>query len=271
MPNQKPHLNLIESSRQLFALDPGAEIESTDGWLFAAGRFSHPVISNAAFRADDGLDPGEFIERARGFFSPRQRGFAVWVRPHLAEDRELITAAKAAGLQKVFEMPEMVLDRRAGEAEPPDGASLRRVTSVEDATDFWQVAAAAYVSNGFPPETFSYYEDHEGLWADNVAAFLARVDGRPAAIAMTIVTRGVAGIYWVGTTEEARGRGLARALTATAVNAGFDMGGEIASLQASPMGEPVYRRMGFETIFNYRLLLQRARGRNSDLRLGSGD
>lgn len=258
MPYRDAHLNLIESSRQLFALDPGAEIESTDSWLFGAGRFSHPVISNAAFRADDSLDPAEFLDRARGFFSPRGRGFSVWVRTDLSEDRELIAAADATGLQKVFEMPEMVLDRAVEEKGRPAGAELRRVASAEDAAGFWQVATAAYVSNGFPPETFSYYEDHEGLWGDNVAAFLARADGRPAAIAMTIVTRGVAGIYWVGTTEEARGRGLAHALTATAVNAGFELGAESASLQASPMGEPIYRRMGFETIFNYGLLLQSA-------------
>jgi GNAT superfamily N-acetyltransferase len=258
MPYREAHLNLIDSSRRLFALDPGAEIELTDGWLFGAGRFSHPVISNAAFRADDSLDPNKFLDRAREFFSPRGRGFAVWARPDLEEDRELIAAAEAAGLQKVYEMPEMVLGGRAAEEEPPADAVLRRVSSAEDAADYWQVAAAAYISNGFPPETFSYYENYDGLWADNAAAFLARIDGRPAAIAMTIVTRGVAGIYWVGTTEEARGRGLARALTAAAVNAGFDMGAEIASLQASPMGEPVYRRLGFETVFDYRLLMQPA-------------
>jgi len=258
MPHRDAHLNLIESSRQLFALDPGAELETTDGWLFGAGRFSHPVISNAAFRADDALEPGEFLERAQAFFGPRGRGFSAWARTDLAEDRELITAAEGAGLQVVFETPEMMLNSRVDEEEPPAGAVLRRVTSADDASAYWQVAAASYVSNGFPQETFAYYEDHEGLWADNVAAFIAHVDGRPAAIAMTIVTRGVAGIYWVGTTEEARGRGLARTLTATAVNAGFELGAESASLQASPMGEPVYRRLGFETIFNYRLLMQAA-------------
>lgn len=257
-PRRDAHLNLIDSSRQLFALDPGAEIESTDGWLFGAGRFSHPVISNAAFRADDALDPSELLDRAQAFFGSRGRGFSVWVRTDLAEDRELIAAAEGAGMQVVYEMPEMVLDRRVDEEEPPAGAVLRRVTSPDDASDYWQVAAASYISNGFPPETFSYYEDHDGLWAGNVAAFLAHVDGRPAAIAMTILSRGVAGIYWVGTTEEARGRGLGRTLTATAVNAGFELGAEIASLQASPMGEPIYRRMGFETIFNYRLLMQPA-------------
>lgn len=262
MPHDDAHFNLIESSRQLFALDPGAEIVRGEGWLFGAGRFSHPVISNAAFRADDNLDPGEFLDRARQFFNPRKRGFSVWARPDLEQDRELIRTAEAAGLEAVYEMPEMVLDRPAEETEPPIGAEMRRVTSAEDAAGFWQVAAAAYISNGFPPETFSYYEDYAGLWANNVVAFLVRIDGDPAAIAMTIVTGDVAGIYWVGTTEQARGRGLARALTATAVGAGFERGAEIASLQASPMGEPIYKRMGFKTIFKYRLLMQRAAARN---------
>lgn len=75
---------------------------------------------------------------------------------------------------------------------------------------------------------------------------------------MTIVSHSVAGIYWVGSLEEARGKGLGRAVTAAATNAGFDLGAEIASLQASPMGAPIYRDMGYETIFDYRLLMSPA-------------
>jgi ribosomal protein S18 acetylase RimI-like enzyme len=249
------HLNLIDSSRQLFELDPGAEIEAGAGWVFGAGRSSHPVISNAAFRVDDELDSGDLLERARAFFGARDRGFAVWARGGASKDRDLIEAAEAAGLQQVYEMPEMVLDRRAEAQPPPDGVELRRVASAEDADEYWRVAAAAYASIGFPPEVFAFYEDHGGLATDNAAAFLAALDGRPAGIAMTIVSHGVAGIYWVGTTDDARRRGLGWTVTATAVNAGFDMGAEIASLQASPMGESLYRRMGFETIFSYRLLM----------------
>jgi ribosomal protein S18 acetylase RimI-like enzyme len=255
MPHRNAHLNLIDSSRQLFGLDPGAEIEAGTGWVFGAGRSRHPVISNAAFRVDDGLDPGEFLERARTYFAAHDRGFAVWARGGAAEDRDLIEAAESAGLRQVYEMPEMVLGGRAEERPAPDGVELRRVASAADAGDYWQVAASAYTSIGFPPEIFAFYENHDGLAAGNAAAFLAHLDGRPAAIAMTIVSHGVAGIYWVGTTEEARGRGLGWTMTATAVNAGFDLGAETASLQASPMGESLYRQMGFETIFSYLLLV----------------
>ena len=77
---------------------------------------------------------------------------------------------------------------------------------------------------------------------------------------MTIVSHGVAGIYWVGSLERARGMGIGRAVTAAATNAGFDLGADVASLQASPMGGPIYTAMGFETVYDYRLLLSPAPG-----------
>jgi ribosomal protein S18 acetylase RimI-like enzyme len=259
MSHRDAHLNLIDSSRQLFELDPGATIEAKPGWVFGAGRSPHPVISNAAFRIDDKLDPDELIAEARRFFAAHDRGFAIWARTELEEDRELIAAAERSGLEAVYEMPEMVLGSPAEEVPLPAGTELRRVASATDADEYWRVATTAYASIGFPPEIFAFYENHEGLWAENAVAFLAHVDGQPAGISMTIVSHGVAGIYWVGCTEEARGRGLGRTMTVAAVNAGFALGAATASLQASPMGENLYRQMGFETIFNYRLLMSQSR------------
>jgi GNAT superfamily N-acetyltransferase len=257
-PRRRAHLNLIDSSRQLFELDPDAVVEAGEGWLFGAGSPAHPVISNAAFRSDDAYDPERFIAGARAFFGEHGRGFSVWLRGEVPEDRDLAAAADSAGLQDVYGMPEMLLATRAEEPRLPDGAELRRLSRPEEAEDFWRIAAAAYTDLGFPPEVFGHYTDHAGLLADNVATFVAYLDGAPVSIAMTIVSHGVAGIYWVGSLEQARGKGLGRATTAAATNAGFDLGADVASLQASPMGEPIYRAMGYETIYEYRLLMSPA-------------
>ncbi|MFP5389462.1 MAG: GNAT family N-acetyltransferase, partial [Thermoleophilia bacterium] len=246
-PLQRAHLNLVDSSRQFFELDPGAAIEAAPGWLFGAGSSTHPVISNGAFRRDDSVDAGELIARAKEFFAARERGFSVWVRGGQAEDRDLVAAAEAAGLQLVYEMPEMILGKKLASPELPSGAELRKLTTVEQAPEFWRVATVSYSSIGFPPEVFAGYTNHAGLLAENVVAFLALLDGEPVSIAMTIVSHGVAGIYWVGSLEQARGRGLGRAVTVAATNAGFDLGAEIASLQASPMGKPIYLELGYET------------------------
>lgn len=255
MVDERLHLNLIDSSRQLFELDPGAAVETGDRWLFGAGSSSHPVISNAAFRGDDSIDPGDFIARARDFFAAREHGFSIWIRGDQPEDRDLTTAATAAGFQLVYEMPEMILEAKAEVPPLPLGAELRQLSEPEQAGDYWRIAATSYASLGFPPEIFSGYSNHAGLLAENVAAFIAYLDDEPVSIAMTIVSHGVAGIYWVGSLEQARGKGLGRAVTAAATNAGFELGAEVASLQASPMGKPIYEGMGYETVFDYQLFM----------------
>lgn len=255
MDGQRVHLNLIDSSRLLFGLDPGADVEDEPGWLLGAGSANHPVISNAVFRRDDAAGPVELIARAGEFFGERGRGFSVWGRDGQDGDRDLFAAADAAGLQLVYAMPEMTLGAPVETPALPTGVELRRLTTNGQAEDYWRVAASSYASLGFPAEVFTGYTDHTGLLAGNVAAFVAYLDGEPVGVAMTIVSEGVAGIYWVGTIEQARGRGLGRAVTAAATNAGFELGADLASLQASPMGKPIYEAMGYETIFEYRLLM----------------
>jgi ribosomal protein S18 acetylase RimI-like enzyme len=252
-PLQRAHLNLVDSSRQFFELDPGAAIEAEPGWLFGAGRSSHPAISNGAFRRDDSVDAEELIARAKEFFAARGRGFSVWVRGEEDEDRDLTAAAKAAGFQLIYAMPEMTLGEKLEPPELPSGVELRKLTKVEQATDFWRVAIASYSSVGFPPEVFAGYTNHAGLLAENVVTFLALLDGEPVGIAMTLVSHGVAGIYWVGSLEQARGKGIGQAVTVTATNSGFDLGADVASLQASPMGKPIYLELGYEIAFDYQM------------------
>src|SRR5262249_7478015 len=127
----------------------------------------------------------------------------------------------------------------------------------EDVAAYGQVMGAAYATYGMPEDVLpSMLGNLDTLRAPHIVAFVARVEGKPVAGAMTVVTHGVAGIYWVGTTPEARGRGLAEPCTRAAGNAGFDLGGRIAALQASRMGEPVYKRMGYVEVTRYPYLVQ---------------
>src|SRR3954452_13564121 len=57
--------------------------------------------------------------------------------------------------------------------------------------------------------------------------------------------RGDAGVFFVATLPEARGRGLAGGLLAAAMVEARDRGCDISRLQATRMGEPVYARLGY--------------------------
>lgn len=56
---------------------------------------------------------------------------------------------------------------------------------------------------------------------------------------------GVAGIYAVGTSEAARGKGIGTAITAVPLLDARAEGYHVATLQSSEMGFSVYERMGF--------------------------
>lgn len=255
MADPRVHLNLIDSSRRFFELDPEATVEAGDGWLLGAGSSSHPAISNAAFRSDDDANAAELLARAGEFFGRLGRGFSLWIREGQSEDEDLVAAAEAAGLQLIYAMPEMTLAQPVETRPLASGAEIRRLTGTEQAEEYWAVAISSYASLGFPAEVFAGYRDHDGLLADDVAAFIAYLDDEPVSIAMTMVSHGIAGIYWVGSLERARGVGLGRAVTAAATNAGFELGADLASLQASPMGKPIYEAMGYKTLFDYRLYM----------------
>jgi ribosomal protein S18 acetylase RimI-like enzyme len=89
---------------------------------------------------------------------------------------------------------------------------------------------------------------------DNPAwhGYVAYIDGTPAATSTLFVHERVAGIYYVGTLPQYRKRGLGEAVTRRCVIDGFRGGCDVASLQASSEGQPIYERMGFQHVGYYR-------------------
>jgi GNAT superfamily N-acetyltransferase len=232
-------------------LDGGEVLDTRDGLLYAS-RTDFPVMMNGAIPLDG--DPRALALAAGSFFAARGRGFTLFARSESEAD-----AATGAGMHPLIERyPAMVLREPLASVRPPDGVSLRRVADAAGARDYTSVADAAFVAIGLPAGILADMRPGALFGRDDTAAFVAYSDGRPVAAASVVLARGIGGIQWVGVLEEARGRGLAVAVTAEAANAGFEMGGDAAWLEASHMGEPVYLQMGFEEVFNYRIYVAAA-------------
>jgi ribosomal protein S18 acetylase RimI-like enzyme len=246
-------LNFWEAFRDL-SRRAGGTVVDEDGLLLYTGGHPLPVLMNGAFRTDPTVPPAQVLARAERFFARHERGYTIVLRAHA--DADLQAACEAAGLLAMGDMPDMVLDHRLPDAVPPAGVELRRVTTAADAKAYGEVMGVAYATYGMPEDVLPSSLPLEALYAPHIAAMLALVDGKPAAGAMVLVTHGVAGIYWVGTTPDARGKGLAELCTRAAGNAGFDQGARIAALQASVMGEPVYKRMGYVEVSRYPYMVQ---------------
>ena len=68
---------------------------------------------------------------------------------------------------------------------------------------------------------------------------------------MVLYSHGIAGVYWVGTLSEARGRGHATRLMQSVSARAFDRGARCVILQATQFGEPIYQKLGYREFTRY--------------------
>jgi hypothetical protein len=246
------HLNYAVFGREsaTWGHDGGRVLEA-DGLLLFASSSDFPVLCNGVFRIDDRVPASTTLDLADAWFRELGRGYTVMVRDE-GVDADLGREAEARGMLEVINPPEMVCRERLEDRPEPAGTELRWVTDEAGIRDFLAVNSVAYASLGMPVEVLGdlivpgprFLEPH-------VQTVVAYLEDEPVAAAQTLLSHGIAGVYWVGTVEAARGKGLAESVTRAVTNRAFDLGAGANTLQASPMGGPIYLRMGYETIYRY--------------------
>lgn len=218
------------------------------------------TVASARF-AD--ADADRRIREIRAAFAARRTGFLWWVAPfHRPVD--LGDRLLRAGLRFEGTAPAMAMDLAAlprDEALPP-GLDIVPVRDASTLEAFIGVLAAEMgFAEGSPNPAARHHAALLETIPPTLAAepiplrYLGLIDGRPVATSRISIGGGVAGLYAVATLPDVRGRGIGRALTLAALEAGRALGYRIGVLQASDEGLPVYRRIGFRTIFDYAVYL----------------
>lgn len=186
------------------------------------------------------------LRRGREYFAARELPFRFMVRSQF--EWACAGAFRDAGLREAARIPGMLLDPIREGAAPPADLVVREVRSEEDLVRYQETAFAGF---GFPATSGQLFLTGQLLDMPNVKLYLGLVGDRPACTSALCASGPVAGIYWVSTLPELRGRGFGEAVTWSAVRGGTLLGCRFASLQASAMGRPVYERMGFATPLHY--------------------
>ncbi|GAA6751915.1 hypothetical protein Thermus77311_23930 [Thermus antranikianii] len=244
------HQNLAETIREITRRSRGV-VHEEGGLLLYAGAPLDPALWNGALRVHPGLPAEEVVNRARRFFEERGRGFTLHAMGPL--DPDLDATMKSIGRKADSDSPQMVLE---APIQPPPilpGVTMQEVNTDEQREDFLTAVSSGFRELGVRADTWwAAYPDVRSLSAPHIVAIVAYLERNPVAGAMVYMSHGVAEVIHVGVSPAHRRRGLGELVTCAVISAGFDRGARMASLQATPMGESVYRRIGFREIARYR-------------------
>jgi len=242
--------NYYDGFRRLAASADGGEVIEGDGLLLV--RTGLPVaMFNIAFVTRPLADPRASIGRAIAYFDGYGLPFVVRLRAGIDEATE--RAAGAAGLPYRDTTPGMTLAPVRALPPPLDGLEVRAARDRAALHDHLSVLVASF---GMPMELAQRLLTERVLGLLAAEFYVGYVDGAPVASSALIATDRVAGVWNVGCLPSHRRRGFGEAMTWHAVRRGAELGCDMANLQASEMGQPVYTRMGFEAVAGYRTFVR---------------
>jgi GNAT superfamily N-acetyltransferase len=205
---------------------------------------------NQIVAADDATD--ESLSEAVAVLRERGAPFCVVLRRD--QDARFLPLMAELGLT----LDEGVMPGMALDPIPPHlptaapGLDLRLVGDAEGLRDHAVVAAHGF---GLPESVALAFVGDE-LWArDGAAVYTGYADGRPVTSGFSIRSGETLGIFTIATEPDARGRGFGAAMTGRLIADGAAVGCTVAALQASPMGRPIYERMGFRLVQEYEVFV----------------
>ena len=232
---------------------PGGEAAEMPGLVMC--RTPHGTVATNMAIVTGPIDAREVSARTAAMYAAAGAPFSVWTREHA--DEAVARGLADAGFSQIHREAGMVYMPGAGSPpSPPGDVDIRPIVDERGREVYAGLMAQAFGVYGTPADsTAEHFAALASVHGPATQAYLAWRDGRAVAGAMLYMAHGVGGIGWVGTLPDEFGRGYGSAVTWRVIEEGLRRGARFMNLQASPMGEPMYRRMGFLTPTHYRWFL----------------
>jgi GNAT superfamily N-acetyltransferase len=194
-------------------------------------------VFNSVVYRDAGALIAAIPELERLYDEAGVRAWTVWVPQR---DREVREALERAG-NLLDAWPEAMAAplEEMGLGEGAAGLDWERARGVEEMCEI--LAEAFHWPSAAGQDIFATLPERGHV-------YLARLGGEAASCVAAIDHGGDCGIWNVGTREAARSRGLATGLIRQALLDARERGCQTTSLQATQVGRPVYRRLGYREL-----------------------
>lgn len=238
--------NLFAWQRTL-GRSPKAEFYDSPQVTWLLSGMPTPSLNTVLLAQVEPEDVDEIIDSTRAHFESRGvTTVSWWIQPG-TQPADLGPHLVNHGLTYREGAPGMAVDLLELHEDLPTPAGLT-VEPVNDTGALRQWAYTSALGFGLPETSVDpWFELLAALGFDlPLRNYLATLDGEPVATSQLLLGAGVAGIYVVATLPEARRQGIGAAITLAPLREARAMGYRIGILHASPKGEGVYRRLGFQ-------------------------
>lgn len=209
-------------------------------------------IMNAGFLTSPPVDAGDGRRRAEALLEHFGKEGRAWMAPVsndwcAGEGGAAFGAALGeAGMAPAMQLAGMSAVALTAAARPmPGELEIRPVSTAEDVLAISDLNCEA---NHIPLEWGRGSIVRPGYWTGGRFGYVGRVNGEPAAAGAIFPVDGIAYVGWMATAERHRGKGYAEAIMRHGLEEEKRRSGvERTVLHATEMGEPVYRRLGYES------------------------
>lgn len=129
----------------------------------------------------------------------------------------------------------------------PEGMEIKKVLNLEELKIWTDILVKSFE---FPiVESYKKYFISTGLENLNFNYYIGFFNGKPVATSIFFKGKEAAGIFYIGTLHEARGKGIAKAMVNHILNKAKNHKYNFCTLQASELGYPVYKKIGFKEYY----------------------
>lgn len=238
--------NQIDWCRKIASLSGGSEIKR-EGYRYIKDAALDRLCT--AFDLELPQYAGVLADEIRSGIAPNKL-----LTDSLASGEQTEQALRDAGFRNYFEQTGMVYplpqDASSLPAEEADQKShIRMIARGESLREWLETFELAFQNEGAPPSNLDELTALYGqVNQDETYYFFSyEEDGITLGTTFVFFLDGIGGIHAVGTRPEARGRGIASTMVKHVLHFAQEQGCIECVLQASPMGRPVYDRLGFLT------------------------
>ena len=237
----------LSASRSIFGCLPGAEFHHDPDSTWYVTNVPSAVFNGVCFLLESPEAVDARIDRILAHFKMREVPMR-WLIGPTTRPADLGKHLEVHGLHYAGRWLDMAADLLGLNEHlpvPPD-LTIEEVRAEETLKYWCRTCAAGYQWPDVVADAFFEVFAGQGfgpqrLWRHYIGWF----KGEAVATSSLFVGAGVAGIYWVATLPAARGQGAGTAIMLAPLRVARDMGYRLAILQATQIGEGVYRRVGF--------------------------